>query len=90
MTKRVKFLKFTKRTDYGTDLFLQVLFTKRWALFQGCVSFGEQPGWPYLQIKSGTGSLISVIFWAHKFGIDAGFIERTWNFERWSSNDENS
>jgi hypothetical protein len=85
----MKLIKFTKRTEYGTDLYLQVLFTKRWALFQGCISWGEQPGWPYLRIKSGTGSLISVLFWAHKFGIDVGFIERTWNLERWSNNDEN-
>jgi hypothetical protein len=77
----MKLLKFTKRTDYGTDLYLQVLFTKRWALFQGCVSWGDA-SWPYLQISMGMGKLISVIFWAHKFGIDFGFLERTWNLER--------
>lgn len=85
----MKLIKFTKRTEYGTDLYLQVLFTKRWALFQGCVSWGEHPGWPYLQITMGMGKLISVLFWAHRFGIDFGFLERTWNFERWSDNDEN-
>ena len=85
----MKLIKITKRTEYGTDLYLQVLFTKRWAFFQGCISWGEHPGWPYLQITMGTGKLISVLFWAHKFGIDVGFIERNWNFERWSSNDEN-
>ena len=78
----MKLLKLTKRTDYGTDLYLQVLFTKRWAFFQGCISFTEQPGWPYLQISMGMGKLISVLFCAHRFGIDFGFIERTWNFER--------
>ena len=86
--RKMKLIKFSHREDYGHDWYLQVLFTKRWALFQGSVSWCEYPGWPYLQVTSGMGKLISVMFQVHRFGFDVGFLERTWNFERWSSNDE--
>ena len=77
----MKLIKFSHREDYGHYWYLQVLFTKRWALFQGCVSWREYPGWPYLQVTSGMGKLISVMFQVYKFGFDVGFLERTWNFD---------
>ena len=52
------------------------------ALFQGSVSWNDFPGWPYIQIKSGSGSVLSIMFWAYKFGFDVGFIERTWDWGR--------
>jgi len=44
------------------------------------VSWNDYASWPYLQIKSGNGSTLSIMFWAHRFGIDVGIIERTWNW----------
>ena len=79
--EKMKLIKFSKRIDWGTDYYLQVLFTKRWALFQGCVSWCEYPGWPYLQLTSGMGKLISVMFQVYKFGLCLSFLERTWNFD---------
>ena len=79
--EKMKLIKFSKRIDYGTDFYLQVLFTKRWALFQGCVSWCEYPGWPYLQVTLGMGKLISVMFQVYKFGLCLSFLERTWNFD---------
>ena len=77
----MKLIKLSKRIDYGTDIYLQVLFTKRWALFQGCVSWCEYPGYPYIQIRFGMGSILDILFDVHKFGLCLGFLERTWNFD---------
>ena len=74
----MKLIKFDHQEDYGHDWYVRLLFTKRWAFFQGSVSWCEYPGWPYLQIKSGMGSLICILFQAHKFGLTIGLFERTW------------
>lgn len=76
----MKLIKFSHREDFGHDFYVQVLFTQQWALFQGSVSWNDFKGWPYLQVKSGCGALLSGMFWAHRFGLDFGIIERTW---RW-------
>ena len=86
----MKLISFKRREDYGTDLYVQVLHTKRWAFLQASVSYNDYPSWPYIQIKSGTGSVLSILFWAYKFGFDIGFIERTWNFDRLDELDETS
>jgi len=77
----MKLISFKHREDYGHELYVQVLHTKRWALLQASVSWNEYASWPYLQIKSGNGSLLNFMFWAYKFGVDAGICEHTWNFE---------
>ena len=74
----MKLIKFHKDQDWGQDYYFQVLFTKRWALFQGSVSWCEYPGWPFLQIKFGMGGLISILFNVYKFGFSIGLFERTW------------
>ena len=74
----MKLIRFHKDQDWGQDYYLQVLFTKRWALFQGSVSWCEYPGWPYFQIRFGMGSLICILFQAYKFGFSIGLFERTW------------
>ena len=78
----MKLISFKHREDFGHEWYVQVLHTKRWALLQASVSWNDYPGWPYIQIKSGTGSLLSVILWCYKFGFDIGFCEYTWNWER--------
>jgi hypothetical protein len=84
----VKLIKFSYREDFGHEWYVQVLLTKQWALFQGSVSWNDFPSWPYIQIKSGSGSILSVIFWAYKLGFDIGIIERTWNFNYLNENEE--
>ena len=78
----MKLISFRHHEDFGHEWYVQVLHNKRWALLQASVSWNDFPGWPYIQIKSGTGTLLSIIFWAYKFGFDIGVIERTWNWER--------
>ena len=77
----MKLITFKHRYDYGHDWYVQVFHTKKWAFFQGSVSWNDHPSWPYLQIKSGTGSTLSILFWVYKFGFDIGIIERTWNWD---------
>ena len=81
-------IKFAKREDFGTEWYIQILNVKRWSLFQASVSWNDFPSWPYIQIKSGTGSTLSILFWAYKFGFDIGVIERTWNWDYLEKVDE--
>ena len=77
----MKLISFKHREDFGHDWYIQVLHTKQWALFQASISWMDYPSWPYLQIKSGSGSALSILFWAYRFGFDIGVIERTWNWD---------
>lgn len=78
----MKLISLKYREDWGHDWYVQVLHTKRWAVFQASVSWMESACWPYFQLKSGSGSLLSLLFWAWKIGFDIGLCERTWNWER--------
>ena len=77
----MKLITLKHRYDYGHDWYVQILHTRNWALLQASVSWNDYASWPYLQIKSGTGSVFNLIFWVYKFGIDFGFIEHTWNWD---------
>ncbi len=74
-------IKFKYREDFGDEYYFQFLNIKGWTLLQASVSWNDYPSWPYLQIKSGSGSTLSILFWAYKFGFDIGFIERTWKWD---------
>jgi hypothetical protein len=77
----VKLFKLTHRYDFGHDWYAQVLNIKGWSLFQASVSWNACPSWPYLQIISGSGSTLSVLFWAHKFGFNLDILSRTWRWD---------
>ena len=77
----MRLISFKHCEDYGHEWYVQVLHNKRWALLQTSVSWNDYAGWPYLQIKSGTGTLLSIMLWVYKFGFDIGVCEHTWNFE---------
>lgn len=87
----MKLIKFSHHKDFGHEWYIQILNTgkhmpkpfKNLSLVQASVSWNEYPGWPYLQIKSGTGSVLSIMFWAYKFGFDIGIIERTWDWGKY-------
>lgn len=82
-------IQFKHRYDYGHDWYVQILntgkhvpkFIRNYSLLQVSVSWNDYPSWPYLQIKSGTGSTLSILFWAYKFGIDLDILSRTWNWD---------
>lgn len=88
-------IEFNYRQDFGHEWYVQILntgkhfpkFIKNYSLLQVSVSWNDDPGFPYIQIKSGTGSLLSFLIWVYKFGFDIGFIERTWNFDLHGQNE---
>jgi hypothetical protein len=77
----MKLLQLKHREDFGHDWYAQVLTIKNWSLLQVSVSWNDYPGWPYLQIKSGTGSTLSILFWAYRFGLDVDILSRTWKWD---------
>jgi len=85
----MKLISLKYREDYGHEWYVQVLHNKRWTLLQASVSWNEYAGWPYIQIKSGTGTLLSIMVWVYRFGFDIGVCEHTWNFEYLNELDEN-
>ncbi len=85
----MKLINFRHREDFGHEWYVQILNVKDWSLLQASVSWNDYPGWPFIQIKSGSGSTLSVMFWAYKFGFDIGIIERTWNWDYMKNIDDN-
>lgn len=77
----MKLISFKHREDYGHEWYVQIFHNKYWALLQASVSWNDYAAWPYIQIKSGNGSLLNFMFWAYRFGLDIGIIERTWNWD---------
>ena len=74
-------INFKHREDYGHDWYAQVLNVRKWSVLQVSVSWNEYPSWPYIQIKSGSGTMLSILFWAYKFGFDIDIFARTWNWD---------
>ena len=76
------------REDFGHEYIVQIINTgkhmpkpfKNYSLIQASVSWNDYPGWPYIKISSGTGSLINVMAWVYKLGFDFSIIDRTWNW----------
>ncbi len=76
----MKLINFKHREDFGHDWYVQVLNVKNCSLLQVSVSWNDWPSWPYIQIKSGSGSTLSLLFWAYKFGLDVDILARTWSW----------
>jgi len=81
----MKWFDYKHRYDFGHEWYAQLLNVKNWSLLQVSVSWNDYPGWPYLQVTSGSSGLLSVLFWAYKFGLDIDILSRTW---KWDYRDE--
>jgi hypothetical protein len=77
----MKLISFKRREDFGTELYVQIFHNKRWALLQASVSWNDFPTFPFLQVKSGMGTLLSIVVSVYKLGFDVDVFSRTWNFE---------
>ena len=77
----MKLISFKRREDFGTELYTQILHNKRWALLQASVSWNDYASFPFLQVRTGMGSLLSVMVCVYKLGFDVDVFSRTWNFE---------
>ena len=76
----MKPINLKHRYDFGHEWYIQLFFTNRWALLQASVSWCDYPSCPYIQIQSGGNGLLSILFWAHKFGFDIDVLSRTWKW----------
>jgi hypothetical protein len=77
----MKLISFKRREDCGTELYVQVLYNKRWALLQSSVSYNDYASWPFFQVRMGMGSLLSLMVCVYKLGFDMDIFSNTWNFE---------
>ena len=81
----MKLIQFKHRYDFGHEVYVQILNIRpkkyQWSLLQFSVSWNDFPSFPYIQITSGSNGLLSILFWAYKFGFDMDIISRTWNWD---------
>lgn len=77
----MKLVTLKHREDFGHDWYAQFINIKNLSLLQISLSWNDYPSWPYLQIKSGTGDVLDILFWVYKFGIDVTILGRTWNWD---------
>jgi hypothetical protein len=42
------------------------------------VNWNDYAGWPYFQVSSGCGRLLSVLFWIYRLGIDFDIAGYNW------------
>ena len=78
----MRLITFGHREDFGHDWFVQLLHTKRWALLQVSVSYNDFTSWPYIQLRSGGGSLLDALMWVWKLGLCVDICGRFWDYER--------
>ena len=86
---RETLIKYNHREDFGHDWYVQILNTgkhfpkpiRNKSVFQISVSWNDYPSWPYIQIQSGGGTVLSILFWGYKFGIDIDVLSHTWNWD---------
>jgi len=73
------------RYDFGHEVYVQILNIRpkhyQWSLLQFSVSWNDFPSWPYIQVTSGSSGLLSILFWAYKFGFDIDILSRSWNWD---------
>ena len=82
-------INFNHRNDFGDDWYVQILntgkhfpkFFKNRSVLQISVSWNDYPGWPYLQVTSGGNGILSILFWAYKFGLDIDVLATTWKWD---------
>jgi hypothetical protein len=89
-------IQFKHRYDFGHEYYVQILntgkhfpkFLKDKSLFQFSVSWNDYTSWPYIQITSGSGTALGILFWAYKFGFDIDVLSRTWSWDHLENLDE--
>jgi hypothetical protein len=88
----MKLINFKYRYDFGHEWYVQLFSIRpiksQWSLLQFSISWNDFPGWPYLQVTSGSNGLFSILFWVYKFGFDIDLFSRTWNWDYLDKIDE--
>lgn len=74
----MKLIEYGISRDYGNNFRIKILTIKEWSLFQSEVGWSDDSSWPYIQIKSGGGYGLSVLFLFYKFSLDIDVLSRSW------------
>ena len=88
-------INFRHRYDFGHEYYVQILntgrhfpkFLKNKSVLQFSVSWNDYASWPYIQITSGSGTALGVLFWVYKFGADFDLFSRTWSWDHLSDDE---
>jgi hypothetical protein len=78
----MKLFEFVYKSEWGRDYNYIFLKTKNYSFVQLSVFWGDGIQWPYIQITSGSGKLLGILFWVGKFSFDIDILGRTWNLNR--------
>jgi hypothetical protein len=76
---KFKALEFNHIVDFGHEYQLRLLTLGDYSVFQVSLNWADDYlSGPFLQLQSGGGTLLSVIAFAGKLGIDFDFFGRYW------------
>lgn len=73
-----RLIEFSRRKDYGEELYISFFKGKKMVFLQIAFDICEYPGWPYLQISSGMGRLVSFLFSFWRFGFSFDILGHPW------------
>jgi len=74
----MKLVDFKYIQDFGHEYYVAVLKGKNRSILQMSLNWNDYAGWPYIQVSSGGGRLLSVLFWVYKFGFDFDVAGYNW------------
>ena len=75
---KFKAFEFNHIVDFGHEYQLKLLTLGDYSVFQVSLSWADYSSGPFLQLQSGGGTLLSVVAFAGKLGIDLDFFGRYW------------
>ena len=75
---KLKILQFNHIVDFGHEYQLRLLTLRDHSVFQVSLSWMDSSFGPFLQMQIGGGTLLGVIAFAGKLGIDLDFFGRHW------------
>lgn len=76
----MKLIQFNKRYDFGHEVYFSFLTLGDYSLIQVSFDYNEHGGFPYLNITSGYGKLISILVTVWRFGFCLDLLARNWNW----------
>lgn len=89
----MKLIQFGVRNDYGKEYYMTLCTGKHYSLLQLAFDYGEYGGWiewPYFQISSGYGRLLSVLFSIGRVGFTFDLCGRNWLDELFYANKDDT
>lgn len=64
--------------DLGHEYIFKLLILGDWSVLQASLSWSDYSCGPFLQVKTGGGTLLSVVVFAGKLGLDIDLFGRLW------------